>query len=640
MGISTLMLALYMMHRWKRTGIVAAAFFLVTTSNAAFADPPPTPSPSPRLGWSNSLDGFASLVDQAAGGPGVQPPEGAGFASGSPLSPMTPYDTFASTPNTPGIGGVGQFVLTTQYAGKRIDASLQSGFGYATGSVTNDVYWTEPLLPTLNPHVGSQALPYSVTFPSHAGQDDGSGTRASILEGSVGGHDGAWLVRGGWFNLNQSDRFVFAQPPLTSLTPAVMAQTAESLGSGAPSLDAWPALASAVPLQGVDLTLHEKSTTLEMTNAALPSLPGTSARITLGSIVLDRGGGTRFSGDLLHLTTGGNLLNTTVLFGVNAQLNPGPQGELPTSLLGGQSQTIAGLRAAFHWAGPFDGLAELGRAWYDANNVLKPGTASPGGYYHVALIRTSGHAISSIEGYRFEPRYATAIMPYGAPENIWSVAWSWPGIWLKSTYQLVDNTVVGANRQGYRLRYTLRGGPFEARAAYGAYQQIETATTDNGTQTGFVEGFFLPQQPGNGTLGQMHQYAAWLAWHPKVADLTIDYVDDTMHRDFQPAFPQDAVSLNAPQVVFAASKSLSKQTLVSLGYGRFAMRGSWAHGGLTNVTYAQNVTFVGAQLAESPDAVVLVQLRSTAFSGLPSIIGGPSPNYRGSMLILDQHFHL
>src|SRR4029077_16048344 len=171
--------------------------------------------------------------------------------------------------------------LTTQYTRKRIDASLQSGVGHVTGSVTNNVYWTEPLMSTLNPHVGSQALPYAISFPTHAGQDDGTNTRASILAGSVVAHDGAWFLRGGWFNLNQSDRFVFAQPPLTSLTPAVMAQTAESLGNGAPSVEAWPALASGIPLHGVDLTLHEKSTTLEMTSAALPSLPGTSARITL-----------------------------------------------------------------------------------------------------------------------------------------------------------------------------------------------------------------------------------------------------------------------------------------------------------------------------------------------------------------------
>jgi hypothetical protein len=628
------------MNRARHALVLAAAFFLSATWYCAQADPTPSSSPGERLGWSNSVDGFASFVDQAASGSGLLPPEGPGFVNGNPLSPMTPYDTFASTPNTPGVGGVAQFILTTRYTSKRIDGSLQSGFAHAIGSTTNNAYWTEPLMPTLNPHLGSQALPYAITFPTHAGQDDATTTRASILGGSVGAHDGSWLVRGGWFNLNQSDRFVFAQPPLTSLTPAVMAQTAETLGNGAPSLDAWPSTPTAAPLQGADLTLHEKSTTLELTNAALPSLPGTSARLTLGSVVLDRGGGTRFSADLLHLSTSGNILNTTTLFGADARLNPGPQGELPTSNLGGQSEAIAGIRAAFHWAGPYDGLVEVGRAWYDARNVLIPGTTEPGGYYHAALLRTSGHTSTSIEGYRFEPRYATAILPYGVPENIWSVAWSWPGIWLKSTYQLVDNTVIGANRQGYRLRYSLTGGPFEARAAYGSYQQTEPSTTDNVNQTGFVEGFFLPQEPGTGTIGQMHQYAAWLAWHPKIADVTVDYVDDTMHRDFHSGFADDAVSLNAPQVVFSASKFLSKQTLVSIGYGRFAMRGSWAQGSLTNVNYAQNVTFAGVQLAESPNAVVLVQLRSTAFSGLPSIIGGPSPNYQGTMLIVDQHFHI
>jgi hypothetical protein len=417
-----------------------------------------------------------------------------------------------------------------------------------------------------------------------------------------------------------------------------MAQTAESLGNGAPTLDGWPTPAPGSPLQGIDLTLHEKSTTLEVTNAALPSLPGTSARITLGSIVLDRGG-TRFSADLLHLATRGAVISTTTLFGQSATLNPGPQGELPSSFLGGQTETIAGLRAAFHVANTFDGLVEVGRAWYDANRVLLPGTAEPGGYYHAALMHAARRATTSIEAYRFEPRYATAILPYGAPENIWSVAWSWPGIWLKSTYQLADISVIGANRQGYRLRYALNGGPFEAHAAYGAYQQVALATTNNVTQTGFVEGFFLPQLPGAGTLGHMHQYAAWLAWHPSFADLTVDYVDDTLHRDFVIGEPQDAVTLNAPQVVFAASRFLNKSALVSLGYGRYATRGSWAQGSLTNVDYAEDVAFAGAQVRESKHAMVLVQIRSTAFSGLPSIIGGPSPNYHGSMLILEQRFH-
>ncbi len=628
--------------------LIALVTLVAVMTAPALADPTPSASPGPlpsaspaeNLGWTNSLDGFGSLVDQATDGRGIQPPEGPGFASGNPLSPMTPYDTFSSAPNTPGVAGIAQFVLTTQYSGRRFEASLQSGLGYVDGSITNGAYWSESLLPTLNPHVGSQALPYSITFPTHAGQDDGTNTRGSILQGSVGAHDGAWQLRGGWFDLDQNDRFVFVQPPLTNVSPSLLAQAAESLGNGSPTLAGWLSQVSGLPLQGVDLTLHEKSTTFEMTNAALPSLPGTSARISLGSIVLDRGKGTRFSADVLHVATSGDAIATTTLFGEDPKLHSGPQGELPTSTLGGQEQTIAGLRGAFHWTASYDGVVEVGRAWYDAQQVVAPGSSQPGGYYHILLSHTARRTTTAIEAFRFEPRYATAILPYGAPENVWSVAWSWPGVWLKSNYQLADNTTVGANRQGYRLRYALNGGPLEIHAAYGAYQQIEQATTNNVTQTGFVEGFFLPQQLGAGTLGRTHQYAAWIGWHPRVGDITLDYVDDTMHRDFLIGAPQDAVSLVVPQVLLTVSRSLSKSAIASVGYGRYAMRGSWAQGSLTNVDYGQDVWFAGAQLAESTHATVLLQVRSSAFSGLPSIIGGPSPNYHGTMLIVEQRFHV
>ncbi|MBV8668308.1 MAG: hypothetical protein JOZ28_03770 [Candidatus Eremiobacteraeota bacterium] len=643
---------------------LAPLWLVIAIGRAALADPVPSPAPNPAPvpqssptataqpaapaspaptsgpGWHNSVDGFVSLVDQATGGSGAQPPEGAGFANGSPLSPNTPYDTFASVPTTPGVGGLGQFELTTQYVGKHLNATMVSGLGYATGSTTNNTYWTEPLMQTLNPHLGSQALPYAIRFPTHAGQDDGQNTRGSILSGAIGSNDGSFMLRGGWFDLTQSDRFVFVQPPLTSLTPQIGLQTAESLGDGPRLLDGWPAAAPGSSLQGIDLTLHDRSTTLEVTNAALPSLPGTSARMTLGSVVLDRGGGTRFSADFLHLATSGDLINTTTLFGQDAVLNAGPQGELPTSMLGGQTQTIAGLRGSFNVGGTFWALVEAGQAWYDANHVLLPGTARPGGFYHLALTHRESRATTSVEAFRFEPRYATAILPYGAPENIWSSAWSWPGVWLKSTYQLSDNTQIGANRQGYRLHYALRGERFDVRASYASWDQIDEATTTNANQTGFVEGFFLPQLPGQATLGHMHQYAAWLAWHPSIADLSLDYVDDTMHRDFQPGQPQDSVTLNTPQIVISASRAVSKTALVSIGYGRYAQRGSWAQGSLTNVDYGENVTFAGTQVTESPHAMVLVQVRSTAFAGLPSSIAGPSPDYHATSLIVEQRFHV
>lgn len=628
--------------------LVAVALLVGAGWSAALADPTPTPSasavqPAPvastsSLGWQNSVDGFISLVDQATEGRGTQPPEGPGFAAGFVLSPMTPYDTFSSAPMTPGVAGIGQFTLLTSYTGKKIFASLQSGVSSVTGSTTNAAYWTENLLPVLNPHLGSQALPYSIAFPSHAGQDDATVLGLSIFSASIGSRDGSWNLRGGWFDLNQTDRFVFVQPALTNQTPEVSLATAESLGTGAPVLDGWPSPPPGLPLDGVDLTLHQGSVSAELTNAALPSLPGTSARISLGSVILDRGEGTQFSAEILHLVTGGEI-STTTLFGSGARLFFGPQGALPFSNLGGQISTIAGVAGSFHVAHSLDATVEYGRTWYDADHVIEPGTAKPGNYYHAALSHPLGTASVGIDAYRFEPRYATAILPYGAPENVWSVAWSWPGVWLKSTYQLVDNTQIGANRQGYRVHYTRTGGSLDVHASFAQFQQIDAASIGLSHQTGFVEGFFLPQQAQFATLGKQKQYACWLAWHPKFGTVTLDFVDDMMQRDAAPSQPQDAVSYDAPQVVLALSKSFNKRVLSSIGFGRYAMLGSWAHGPLTNVNYQQDVVFAGGQYAESPHAIILIQIRHSAFSGLPSILNGPSPDFHGSLLILEQRFH-
>ena len=81
-----------------------------------------------------------------------------------------------------------------------LDLGLTAGLGYVRGSVTNASYWGENLLPTLNPHVGSQALPYAIAFPTHAGQDDGTALRLSILSASVATADGDLALKGGWFD--------------------------------------------------------------------------------------------------------------------------------------------------------------------------------------------------------------------------------------------------------------------------------------------------------------------------------------------------------------------------------------------------------------------------------------------------------
>jgi len=603
---------------------------------APIASPAPSATPGLRL----TLDAFSSYVDQAAAGPGIVPPEGAGFASGSPLSPMTPYDTFSSAPNTPGVGGVSQALLTGVLTGTKLAASATLGLGYVDGSIQNAAYWTENLLPAYNPHLGSQALPYAIAFPTHAGQDDASALRLSLLSASLSRPDGSLALKGGWFDLTQSDRFVFEQAPLTNVTPAIGLQTPESLGDGPPALDAWPSPPPGLPLDGVDLVARKNSTTIELTDALLPALPGTTARLAMISAVADHGVGTRFSAQVARLVTGGALISTSTMFGADATTQPGPQGPLPISVLGAQRQTIAGVRGAFHVAPRLDGLVEIGRAWYDADHVLRPGTTKPGGFYHAALSRTTKRSSVSVEFFRFEPRYATAILPYGAPENVWSVAWSWPGPWLKSNYQLVDNSALGVNRQGFRFKYAVESPNFQLRVAAATYRQIELATLGNVTQVGFVDGFFLPQNDDAATRGVQHQYALWSAWRRPFGDLTFDYVEDTQHRDFVAAHPEDAVSYAAPQYVLTYSRALTKHAIVAGGIGRYGMRGSWGFGGITNVDFAQHVEFIGTQLAESPRAALLVQVRWTAFDGLPSIAKSSAPDYHGALVVIENRYHI
>lgn len=587
-----------------------------------------------------SVDGFTSLVDQTTVGPGQSPPEGPGFAAGSPLSPMTPYDTFTSAPNVPGVTGVTQLLLTGAYEGHSLRASATIGVGYATGSVQNAVYWTERIMPTLDPHLGSQTLPYAISFPTHAGQDDASAAGVSLLSARIANADGSLALKGGWFDLTQSDRFVFLQPPLTNATPAIAIATAESLGDGPPALASWPSPPPGLPLHGVDLVARKGIATVEATDALLPALAGTRVRLYMISGAIDHGEGTRWSAQVAHVTTGGALISTTTMFGQGAMTIPGPQGPLPSSMLGAQRQTLAGIRGAFHAARGLDAVVEIGRAWYDADHVLLPGTSRPGGFYHVALAHAIGRATAGAEFFRFEPRYATAILPYGIPENVWSVAWSWPGPWLKSNYQLADNTALGINRQGYRLKYALASDPFAFRISYATYRQIEPSTLDRVEQVGFVDGFLLPQFANAATLGTQHQLALWAAWHPSASTVWLDYVEDTQHRPFVTAHPEDAVWYFAPQYVLGFSRALSKRALIAAGLGRYGMRGSWAMGAATNVDYAQRVIFAGAQFAQTARTATLVQLRWTSFSGLPSMPGGTPPDFHGTMLVFEQRYHM
>jgi hypothetical protein len=622
--------------------VPAAAQSSPSPSPAPAATPAPTPTPTARPGTVTvAANAHVTFISQNTNGYGqLGLPEAPNFANGtSPAAPLTPYDTFSGAPMTPGNAGESALYVTPTYHGSTLDVSATLGIGYVTGSKTNATYWGEPQLDPLSPHLGSQSLGYSVTFPTSPGQDDGSAFDASILSGSIATKDGSLRLRGGWFDLMQSDSFVFAQPPIQSAIPSLAILPPESVGNGQPSADWWPLAAGSYPLHGIDLTAAHGRATLELTDAALPSLPGSSARLTQGSFVIDHGEGTRYSLEVSHVSSGGAPVVTTILF---AQGTPEltTQGLLPFGTIGGQQSTIYGLRGAFHIGSFADAVLEYGHSVYDAQGVAMPGTGKPGNYYHAGLTKTIRRATASFDVYKNEAYYATAILPYGTPENVWSVAWSWPGQWLKSNYQLIDNFPVNVDRQGYRIRYQLNGGPLEVHASYANFGQIDPITFTNARQTGFVDGFFLPEADNAATLGRQNQYALWATWHAGFADLTVDWTEDAIRRNADLGHPIDNVDYVTPEYTMYASRNLTPFALVTLGYAQYFMTGAFSST-VQNVNFGQREVFAGAELRESPRTSTLVTLRRSSFSGYAtSLFGIPPPDFTGTLFILEQRIKL
>ncbi len=606
---------------------------LLLAALEAAASPSPSPSPLPTPRFETGVSGSNVFIDQATGGPGTTPPEAKEFARGSPISPMSPYDWFSGAPVTPGVAGIAQYELSGTYHAAGVDFGATFGIGGLTGSTTNALYWGEPLIPNLNDHDLSRVVPYAILFPTHAGEDVANVASASLLNASAAASDGSWKVQGGYFNLTQSDRFVFAPPPITSVVPSVGVQTAETLGPGIPSIDGWPTSPSSLPLLGADGVWREGDTTLELTDALLPSLSDTNVRLTMGSLVLDRGDYGRFSIQLAHLWSTGDPILSTSFFGTDQKIYPSSLGRLYTSLLADQTQTIAGARAFVHPFKGWDALAELGRAWYDAGLVTNPGTSRYGNYEHYSLARHLGSDVATLEYHRFDPTYATMILPYGMPENIWSVAWSWPGVWLKSTYQLVDNSVIGANRAGYHFKYDHNGTNVELHASYGDWRQLIPETFANASQVGFVDGFFLLQKNGFATYGRDRQLGLYVAWHLPKDDLVFDGVDDYLSRPADPGQAVDTVAMQTPQIVASWAHHFTKKLLALGGYGRYEAVGTWA---LTPVDAIYGVGFAGVQFATGPKTALLVEARRYALVGLPSMPAGQPPTMRGTALIVDQ----
>ncbi len=627
-----------MKHALK-VGVLIVGITLTLSSYCWAQTATPSPSPTPAAkGFALHANGSTVFVGQQTGGPGTQPAEGPGFAAGSPLSPNTPYDLWSSAAMTPGYAGIFQTEVSGQYTGTRLYGGATLGLGIVDGSVTNAAYWGENLLPTLNPHLGSTALPYRIVFPTHAGEDDASAWRLSLLGANIGANDGSWSLRGGYFDLQQSLSFVFVQPPLTNVTPSIGLAPAESLGDGPPALSAWPSPEPGLPLSGLDGTARSGNTSFEVTDASLPALPQTAVHLHMASAAMQGANHSSLSLQVLDLDTNGALISTTTLYGYDAHTIASPQGDLPISTLGNQHEMIAGLSGSFLAAPGLTAVVDAARSWYDAADVIRPGTQAPGGYYHTALTHALGTATLQLEGYRFEPRYATAILPYGTPENVWSAAWAWPGVWLKSTYQLVNNSVMGANRQGYRVRLLSNdSGALSYRFSFMQDRQIEPATFDTMTQTGFVDGFFLPEANDAATIGGQTQLAGWLAWRARFGTLTLDYVNDMLERPALPSSPQDYDDYVSPQVVLDYSKQVSPATILSVGIGRYAMRGVWE---ATPVDYGETTAFAGAQLQQSAHFALLVNARHATFDGVPSGPLDPSPFFASNIVVVEERYSI
>ena len=615
-----------------------ALLFVLAVALALDASPSPSPSPTPMPHF--ELHGLASnvFIDQATNGPGQTPPEGPPFIAGNPAAPMTPFDWFVTTPQLPGVAGQIQYSATGTWHWKYLSADvtlLLTGLG---GDSNNGLFWGEPLVGHVDPHEGHNYINYSVGYPTHAGTADTGGF--ALLEipynATIRSNDGNFKLSTNYVQTSQYDAFTFTQPVTPSWTPTMNFQTFESLGPGLADLDSWHHFATALPLQGADATAKIGVASVEATVGLLPSPLVTRAHMAGANVVFDEGDKGRFSLDLVHVQTTGDPQLIPSFFGSNPTVNGGPQGKLALSTVGNQRQTILGGRAFFHPRKGYDATIELGRAWFDADMVAQPGTAQPGDYQHYALLRHFNSTDDvGIEFYRMEPRYGTIILPYGIFENVWGIAWAYPGPWLKGTYQLVNDAFGGSNRRGFRAHTDYKRGAWSAGAAYYEYRQIDPSTFDNLTHTGFVEVDYLVLNAGDLAYGHTRGLNAFLSYQAKHDTLSLDFANDSQHRDYLPGNPIDGVDMRYPQLVLSDQHKFSTKFIANAGYERYHASGLWT---TTPVDGTFAAGWLGGEWDFGRAGQLFVQVRKYGAYGFPSIPGGPPPTLNGTQIVIDHHF--
>jgi hypothetical protein len=200
---------------------------------------------------------------------------------------------------------------------------------------------------------------------------------------------------------------------------------------------------------------------------------------------------------------------------------------------------------------------------------------------------------------------------------------------------LINNDPVNVNREGYRVKYALDGGPIDVHVSYANFGQMQPITIANANLTGFVDGFFLPQDDDAATLGRQNQYAAWATWHAPFADIVVDWTEDAIRRPALPGHGADYVNYHTPQYTVYATRQLTPYVLVSLGIAEYFMNGSFAQT-YENVDFGQREGFAGGEFRESPHTSTLVTYRRSAFAGYAIAPGGPPPDFTGNLVVLEQ----
>lgn len=613
----------------------------VAAARAALADPSPAPSATPAAGTLQVGGELRTVVlSQGVAGPGLTPVEGPGFANGSPAAPVSPYDPFSAAPLVPGNVLQDQVSLGATWRGRGVTLRALGGVESLAGDKTNEAYWVEPLQPEDDPHLGSTVMGYAVAFPTHPGFDDYGGTQAGLTQLSASFDRAAVTLHAGWFDLGQSLPCVFTPPATTNALPSLVMRTPESLAPGPFALGSWDASPSTLPLRGLDVAGTAGAVSIEAADAALPSLPGTPARIVTASAARSSDDGSGWIVQWLHLHTGGDPIESSTAFGSGGVLDMTDQGNLILSALGGQRETIVGARDTFDAPAALQVTLEGAYSSYAADGAA-PGSASDG-FYHGGLSHAIGGGRLGADYYYFGPAFATAVLPYGAPENVWSVAYSWPGPWLKSDFQLVDSSTVGVNREGPLFSYRFDDGRDQLDATWGDFRQIRPFTFQDGTAPGFVDGFFLIQLgAADATIGTFQRTNVYAGRDlGRFGDLGVDFSDDVLHRAAVATEPLDAVSLDVPQYVVSLTKRSSSRIAAAAGFAYFGTRGSWADGSTVNVDFGTRAAFAGAQLAE-PDGAFMVTARRSVVGGAPyfgafRLRTYGSPDFTGTTLFVER----